>query len=309
MEWDDIKHFLAVARSGSLSKAARTLKTSAATVGRRIAALEIRLGARLFDRRRTGYALTESGEAVLHKAEDVEEAVLSVEREALGRDLRPSGKVRVATADDIATFVIGPRLPDFQRRYPGITLEIVASWEVVNLTRREADIALRTVRPAHGDFVIRRAGVWNCALYASNDYADARKLKPGTDDLGDVDVITWTEESVFHDGAWFATHARGSSIAFAANSRHVQYAACKAGLGVAILPCLAADKDDGLVRLVPPERVRSVDLWLVVHRDLVRTARVRAVMDFLCDLNSGDRASEQNVIARVRRAPSDPSRT
>src|SRR5262245_47931821 len=110
MEWDDLKHFLAVARSGSLSEAARTLKSSVSTVARRIAALEKRLGARLFDHRPSGYALTQNGEAIRLKAEAVEEAVLSVEREALGRDLKPSGLVRVAASDDIATHVITPQL-------------------------------------------------------------------------------------------------------------------------------------------------------------------------------------------------------
>ena len=143
MEWDDFKHFLAVARLGSLSDAARSLKISPATVGRRIAALEQRLGTRLFDRGQTGYALTEGGEAIRLKAEDIEEAVLSVEREASGRDLRATGKVRLATAEDIATFLIAPRLAEFRRSHPGIVLEMVASWDVVSLTRREADIAVR----------------------------------------------------------------------------------------------------------------------------------------------------------------------
>ena len=286
MEWDDLKHFLAVARHGSLSEAGRSLKTSAATVGRRIAALELRLGARLFTRRQTGYELTESGEAIRIKAEEVEEAVLSVEREALGRDLRATGKVRLGTAEDIATFVIAPKLAEFRKSYPGIVLEITAGWDVANLTRREADIALRTVRPAHGDFVIRRAGVWNCALYASKAYADARGIKPGSANLPKLDVISWTEESTFRGGNWLEDHLRGSPVVLAANSRHIQYAACKAGIGVAILPCLAADQDPDLVCLLPPERVRSINLWLVVHRDLVRTARVRAVMDFLSALSS-----------------------
>lgn len=284
MEWDDIKHFLAVARSGSLSRAGLTLKTSAATVGRRIAALENRLGARLFDRKQSGYTLTESGEAVRLRAEDVEEAVLSIEREALGRDLRATGKVRVATAEDIATFVIGPKLAVFRQRHPGIILEMVAGWDVVNLTRREADIALRTMRPARGDYVIREVGVWDCALYVSRTYADSHKLKPGLTDLSNVDLVTWTEENTFRGGDWFDKHARNSPIVFVANSRHIQYAACKAGIGAAILPCLAADHDPDLIRLLPPERVRSVDLWLVAHRDLVRTARVRAVMDFLVEI-------------------------
>jgi DNA-binding transcriptional LysR family regulator len=287
MEWDDFRHFLAVARSGSLAGAARMLRTSPATVGRRIVALENRLGSRLFARNQNGYTLTEDGEAICHKAEEVEEAILSVERQASGRDLRATGKVRVATAEDIATFVIGPKLTEFRRSYPGIILEIVASWDVANLTRREADIALRTVRPTHGDFMIRKAGIWRCALYCSRTYADARDLNPRQNhppNLSNVDIIDWTEESTFRGGNWFSDHARGSAVGFAANSRHIQYAACKAGLGIAILPCLAADNDPGLIRLLPPERVRSVDLWLVVHRDLTRTARVRAVMDFLSEI-------------------------
>src|ERR1700730_9188059 len=171
MEWDDLKHFLAVARSGSLTDAARALNTSAATVGRRIAALESRLGARLFDRKQTGYTLTESGEAIRLKAEEVEEAVLSVERAALGRDLRATGKVLGARTDYIAALVIAPHLAKFRRCFPGISLEVIASTDVFNLTRRDADIALRTVRPTQGDLVIRCAGSWNCGLYAAKTYA------------------------------------------------------------------------------------------------------------------------------------------
>lgn len=284
MEWDDFKHFLAVARLGSLSEAARSLKTSPATVGRRIAALEWRLGTRLFDRGQTGYALTEAGEAIRLKAEDVAEAVLSVEREAFRRDLRATGKVRLATAEDIATYVIAPRLAEFRRSHPGIVLELVANWDVVSLTRREADIAIRTVRPTQGDVVIRQAGVWNCALYVSKSYAATRKLKPGLKDLREIELISWTEESSFRGGDWLDNQARDASVVFAANSRQIQYAACRAGLGAAVLPCLAADHDPKLLRLLTPERVRSVDLWLVTHQDLVRTARVRAVLDFLAEI-------------------------
>jgi DNA-binding transcriptional LysR family regulator len=285
MEWDDLKHFLAVARTGSLVKAAQALKSSAATVSRRIAALERRLGARLFDRKQTGYLLTESGEAIRLKAEDVEEAVLAVEREALGRDLRPSGKVRVAASDDIATHLITPNLPDFQRRFPDIALELVVGIDLVNLTRREADIALRGVRPTHGDFVVRRVGSWPCGLYAARSYAAARGIAPGKVDFVKAGIITWTEEQAhIRGGPWFAQHARGAAIALASDSARVHFAACKAGIGVAILPCRVADRDGDLVCLLGSERVLSVELWEVVHRDLVRTARVRAVMDFLAEL-------------------------
>jgi len=285
MEWDDLKHFLAVARTGSLVKAAHSLKSSAATVGRRIAELERRLGARLFDRKQTGYLLTESGEAIRTKAEDVEEAVLAVEREALGRDLRPSGKVRLAASDDIATHLIVPNLPAFRRRFPEIALEVVARMDLVNLTRREADVAIRGVRPTHGDFVTRRVGLWPCALYAAKSCAAARGIAPGDVDFSRVGIITWTEEYAHvRGGPWFAQHARGAEVALASDSARVHFAACKAGLGVAILPCRVADLDPDLICLMPPERVLSVELWEVVHRDLVRTARVRAVMDFLADV-------------------------
>jgi DNA-binding transcriptional LysR family regulator len=284
MGWDDFKYFLAVVRGGSLTAAAHALKTSPATVGRRIAALETSLGARLFDRHQTGYVLTESGEAIRHRSEQIEEAVLAVEREAHGRDLRLTGRVRVATAEDIAAFIIAPKLAALRRAHPGIVLEIVASWDVANLTRREADIAIRTVRPTHGDYVIQQIGIWKCALFASKGYVAENQLKPGLRNLRGMNMISWTEESSFRGGEFFAQNARGASTAIAASSRHIQYAACKAGLGLAVLPCVAAGDDPDLVQLLPPERVRCVPMWLVVHQDLARTARVRAVMNYLATI-------------------------
>jgi DNA-binding transcriptional LysR family regulator len=282
MEWDDLRYFLAVAHAGSLADAARQLKTSPATVGRRVAAIEARLGARLFDRRQTGYTLTETGAAILDKAEEVEEAVLSVERAALGRDLNVSGRVRLATSDELAANVITPHFSEFRRCYPRILLEIVARHDLANLSRREADIALRTARPEHRNLAVRRVGWWKCALYAAKSYAAAHDLKPGARDFSSLDIITWTEELAhLRGGPWFAEHAPDATVALQANSRRIQYGACKAGIGLAILPCLSADDDPELIRLLPPEQVFVAELYLVTHRDLVRTARVRAVVDFL----------------------------
>jgi DNA-binding transcriptional LysR family regulator len=285
MEWDDLKYFLAVARSGSLTAAADSLNGSAATVGRRIAQLEQQLGARLFVRSQSGYVLTDSGDAIRRKAEDVEEAVLGVEREAVGRDLRASGRVRLATTDDLATLVVAPQLAQFRRDYPGIALEIVSRLEFANLTRRDADVALRAARPQQGDYLIRRVGAIDFGLYAARRYADAHELTADAADLSRIDIITWTEEFAhLRGGPWFAKHAPKARIALAANSPRVHYAACKAGLGVTIVPCIAGDDDPDLVRLLGPERVLSVEIWLAVHRALARTARVRAVMDFLGSL-------------------------
>ena len=282
MEWDELRYFLAVARSGSLTESGRALRTSPATVARRISALERQLGARLFDRKQSGYVLTENGKAIRVQAQDVEEAVLTVERQVLGRDLRPSGKVRVATTDDVATFVVAPQMAEFRLRWPDVALEIVAQQDVANLTRRDADVALRLARPKQASYLIRKVGQWNLALYAARTYVKANNLKPGLRDFSKVAFITWTTEgSHFVGGPWLREHAHDSAVALNASTRRIHYAACKAGIGAAILPCVEADRDRDLIRLLPPSRVSSTPLWLVVHRDLSRTPRVRAVMDFL----------------------------
>ena len=285
MDWDDFKHFLAVARGGSLTAAARTLKSSPATVGRRVAALERKLGTKLFDRRQSGYSLTAGGEAIRVKAEDMEDAIIAAEREALGRDLRATGRVRVTASDDIATYLIAPSLGQFRRLYPGITLEIIARMDLVNLSRREADIAFRGVRPTSGDVLVRPAGIWPYGLYASKVYCEANDLRFGHVDFSRVAIITWTEQYAhLRGGPWFAKHARGAAVALTSDSARVHLAACKAGIGLAILPSRLADRDADLVCLLRSEEVLSLELLLVVHRDLLRTARVRAVMEFLADL-------------------------
>jgi DNA-binding transcriptional LysR family regulator len=311
MEWDDLKHFLAVARCGSLTEAARGLKSSPATVGRRVAALEDQLGIRLFDRKLTGYSLTESGEAIRLKAEEMEQAVWSIEREAFGRDLRATGKVRVTTAPEMAALIIGPNLAQFRNDLPGVTLDIAASTDVVNLTRREADIALRTVRPTHGDFVIRHVGWWNLGLYAAKTYADSHGLQPGLSDLAKAEIITWNEESAqWRGGAWFYEHARDARTVLEANTRRVHHAACRAGLGVAILPCLLADADSELICLLSHQQVISAELLMIVHRDLIRVPRVRAVMDFLADVCPKTTGSIHDLrTSRERRRPRVPEQT
>jgi DNA-binding transcriptional LysR family regulator len=285
MQWDNLRYFLAVARLRTLTKAAQSLRTTPATVGRRVSQLEDRLGMRLFHRKYTGYALTEGGATFLAKTEDVEDAIHSLEREALRQDTRSIGKVRLTTTEDIATLVIGPHLQAFASRFPEIKLEISSTRDVLSLARGEADIALRTVRPARGGLVIRQAGWWNLGLYAARPYAQKNNLRSPLSDLSGLDIINWTSEHAhFRGGPWFGEHARTAKVALTASSRRVHYAACKAGLGIAILPCLLADDDDELVRLLPPERVISAKLWLVVHRNLSRVTRVRSVMDFLAEI-------------------------
>jgi DNA-binding transcriptional LysR family regulator len=285
MDWDDLKHFLEVARSGSLTDAARALKASAATVGRHIESLETRLGARLFDHRTTGYVLTDVGRSILAQAEAAEVAILSLEREAFSKDTKLAGKVRLATTEDMASMVVIPNLPPFVASHPGLELDIVASSTTVSLTRRDADVALRSTRPDTGDLIVRRVGGVDLGLYASRDYAEARGLTEANFDFAKAETITWIEEMAgLRGGQWLAQNSVGSRVALHVNSTRLLYSACTSGLGVAILPCFGADLDPSLVCLVSPERIQTSDLWLVVHRDLASVPRIRAVMEFLSGL-------------------------
>ena len=285
MEWDDLKHFLAVARTGSLTEAARALKASAATVGRHIEALETRLGARLFEHRSTGYILTELGRSVMVRAEEAEAAVLAVEREVQGVDLRLSGTVRVATTEDLSAMVIVPALPELRARHPGIEVEMLGRIDLSNLTRRDADLALRTVRPERGDLLVRRIGAVDLAVYCSRSYAEAHGLGKGPVDFAKVEIITWVEEmAMLRAGPWLAERAADAVVSLRVNTTRLLYDACRAGLGLAVLPCFGADHEPDLVCLMPPEEVLSVDAWVVMHRDLAQTARVRAVAEFLAGL-------------------------
>ena len=296
MEWDDLKHFLAVARSGSLTEAARALKASAATVGRHIEALETRLGARLFEHRSTGYVLTELGRSIMIRAEQAEAAVLAVEREVQGVDRRLSGKVRVATTEDISAMVVVPALPEFRAQHQGIEIEILGRIDLSNLTRRDADIALRTVRPERGDLLIRRIGAVDLGVYCSRSYAEAHSLGEGAVDFAQVEIITWVEEmAMLRGGPWLAERAADAVVALRVNTTRLLFDACRAGLGLAVLPCFGADREPDLVCLMPPEQVLSVEAWVVMHRDLAQTARVRAVAEFLAELGPRlSRARGQN---------------
>ena len=285
MEWDDLKHFIAVARTGSLVEAARNLKASAATVSRHVESLESKLGTRLFEHRSTGYVLTDVGRSILLRAEGVEAAVLAVERGAASSDPGLAGKVRVACTEDMASMVVIPNLTSFVAQHPGIAIELVSGLSVVNLTRRDADIALRSVRPDSGDLLMRRIGAVDVAVYGARSYVEARGITPGAVDFSKVETITWIEEMAgLRGGPWLASHASAARVVLHVNSARLLYAACAAGLGLTVLPCFGGDNDPSLVCVVPPEEVQTLDLWLGVHRDLATTPRVRAVMDYLVSL-------------------------
>lgn len=287
--WDDLRFFLAVARTGSLSAAARALAVNHSTVFRRIGALEEGVSARLFERRARGYALTAVGERMLTIAEQVEDDILALSRTVLGADTSLRGPVRVATVDELLA-LIAPRLYRFYERYPDIELEVSAEPRIVSLTRREADVALRPGgRPDEPDVVGRRLCGLAAAVYASPAYI-ARHGQPERDhDLDEHRFVGMASSSVrVSMSRMLRELVAEPRIAFRANNMLGQLAGARAGFGLAILPCFMGDPEPGLVRVVDPDPDHVAGVWLLIHGDLRQTARVRALVDFLADVVSAD---------------------
>jgi len=280
VDWNDLKYFLEVARGGSLTRAADVLRVSQSTVGRRIAELESRLATRLFARHQTGYFLTDEGRELLGRAEAAEDNMLAFERGASGLAPAVSGIVRLATTENLATDLVIPALPRFVARHPQLRLEIVTTTATVELGRRDADLALRVVRPSQGNLKMRRLGEMTHGVYGHRDYLARHPARDG-DPLAGRAVVTWDEAHAHLPAArWLAQRAPDAHIVLTASTLRAQIAAVRAGLGLAVLPdFLATDPD--FVRVLAPDEVFSDGVWLVMHADLAASNRVRAVADFL----------------------------
>jgi len=290
LDWNDLKFFLEVARGGSLTRAADVLRVSQSTVSRRIAELEARLSTRLFARHQTGYHLTDEGRELLGRAEAVEDNMLAFERGASGLSPGVSGLVRLATSDNLASDLVIPALPRFVARHPQLRLEIVTTTAAVELGRRDADLALRLVRPSHGNLKARRLGAMSYGVYGHRDYL-ARHPAPADDPLAGRAMITWDEAHAHLPAAqWLAKRAPDAHVVLAVSTLRAQIAAARAGLGLAIIPdFLVTDPD--LVRVLAPGDVFSDGVWLVLHADLAASSRVRAVADFLAETVDAARAA------------------
>ncbi|MCK8785703.1 LysR family transcriptional regulator [Roseomonas sp. NAR14] len=282
LEWDDLRHFLAIARHGSLSAAARALGVAQPTMGRRLAALEQRAGARLLERTPGGYTLTPAGEAALGHAERIENEVLAVERGIGGRDVRLEGRIRLTAVETLVVDILLPELADFAARYPGITLELITDTRPLSLARREADVALRMARPDQGDLVARQVSRIDHGLYASRDYLD----RHGTPDLaagapGHRVVLALEDLMRLQEMAWLAGMTGRAQVALRSNSRFAQRQAACGGMGLACLARYLGDAAPALVRLETPVPPPRREVWLVVHRDTRHTPRIRSLTDFL----------------------------
>jgi len=282
-DWDDYRFVAAVGQAGGLAAAARVLGVHHSTVFRRIAALEAATGVRLFDRLPDGYRPTPAGEAVLSALGQAETAIHAVERRLTGEVPDLSGSVRVTTAEDIAEALVSPNLAKFNESYPDIRLELIVDNRFFNLSRREADIAFRPGRDPEGDMVGRRCGPLAFAHYASDSYLARAGHPEGPADLS-LHKLIGCDDSLAHvaPARWLKRHETGDNVAVRSNSFLIQRAAVRAGLGIGLLPCFLADGQD-LVRLWAPPADLDSELWVLTHRDLRATPRIRAVLDYFYD--------------------------
>ncbi len=281
-DWDDYRYFLAVAESGSLSAAARALGVAQPTVGRRIAQLEERVQARLFDRLNQGYQLTAAGRRAVEAAARMQRDAFNIERLVEGADTALAGRVSIATAEGLGTFWVSPRLAALQRVHPAIEVELLTGVSAHDLLRREADIALRIGNPRSDQLIGRRIGQVHCGLYASIAYLSAHGKPETPGDLADHHIIESVRETAdLRQARRLRSLAKDAKVALRCNSIIVQLAALRSGVGIMALPHYMARQDNRLVQLLPDSFDVPIDLWLLSHRDLRRTARIRAVLDFI----------------------------
>ncbi|MDJ0947763.1 MAG: LysR family transcriptional regulator [Alphaproteobacteria bacterium] len=279
MDWDDLRYVLAVARAGTLSGAAGALGVSHPTVFRRVDRIEDRLGVRLFERARDGYGLTPEGEEMAALAGRMAEDVAELERRLAGRDLRPSGTVRVTTTDTLLIGFLSPVLAAFRSAHPEIRLEVLVSNAMFNLTKRDADVAIRPSRTPPETLVGRRVADLAWAVYARKTRAGTSTNRPA---LAERDWVGPDDSLAYLPMAqWLAEQGLDRRVVYRANTVLGLYDAVRAGLGVAALPCYMGDADRALMRIAPPIAALDSELWLLTHADLRKVARIRAFLDFM----------------------------
>lgn len=290
LDWSILRDFIAVAETGSLSQAARRLRLSQPTLSRRIAALEEQLKAQLFQRTPRGLLLTDAGEQVLSGARRVEEEALAIERQAEAAHQTLTGTVRISVTEGLGSLWLPQKLAAFHAAYPGVCVEVLVDNRTVNLIRREADIAIRLFRPEQPDLIAKKAGDLVMGLYASRGYLDryGRPAKPS--DLKDHSHVGFDESMSTHPGVQKLERLfTPERIVHRSSSFVGQLQATLAGIGIGAHDCVLADAEPTLERILPDVFKHDIEIWLVTHADLRRSARIRAVFDFLSDVIAADR--------------------
>lgn len=281
LDWNDLRFALAAARAKTLAGAARALNVEHSTVGRRLAALEDALGLPLFARSSAGLALTPAGEKALLLLEEMERAALAVRDLASGERAR----VRVAVPSGFGR-VLAPHFAAFRASHPHLSLEILSGGRPVDLKRGEADVALRS-GAIDDDLVAKRVDDVGWSLYASAPYLARRGAPADPFDLSGHDVLGAADDMKgVASAAWLERHGKGANVVMHCREVSDLLAACVAGIGLGLLPCLFADAEPALERLTP-EQLCSSRFWLVYRKESLRAEPVKAVVEFLSEALRG----------------------
>ncbi len=281
LAWDDLRLVLAIGRSGNLAAAAGALGLNHSTMFRRLNAFEHELGSKVFERLVTGYRPTPSGQRLIEAAERMEAEALALDRDLTGRDTRLSGTLRVTCSETLAYGALTAEIARFRAAHPGITIDLSVDNRVLDLSRREADVALRVNRPTQGDLFGRKLNDISWGVYASRGYLKSKPSPKRPSDLAQHSVIGWVDAQT-RAAAWLAKHVPAQAIGFRSSGPVNQFMAARAGIGVALLPTYLAEGSD-LVRILGPLKDIETELWIVTHRALKDTARVRAFMEIVGD--------------------------
>ncbi|AME26858.1 LysR family transcriptional regulator [Burkholderia sp. PAMC 26561] len=272
MEWSDVRIFLAVSRLGTLGAAARALRLSHPTIGRRLRALEESTGQVLFQRTADGFVLTEEGTAIVPLAEQMEEGALGMERRLAGEQQRLEGTLRVSSADWFGAYVLPPVIAEYSGEYPLVEIEVLTGTRLFNLSQREADVAFRIVPFEGPDIVQRQLNPMRYGVYVSIASPDPVE----GDGAGNRLIVMDTSTGTFPDIDWLRNRFPNASVVLQSNNRNVQAQMCGSGLGIAVLPRPVGDKNSTIRRLDLSEHPPDREIWMGYHRDLRRLHRLRA---------------------------------
>ena len=284
INWDGLRYFLVAAEAGSLSAAAKLLTSNQPTVGRHINTLEDALDIKLFQRSVKGISLTAEGQAIFEQAQQIQNAIVKIQRVAQGDKESASGTVRLSLPEGLGQEILIPALDTFYQMYPDIKLIFNISATTANLTQGEADIAVRLFRPEEADLVIKYLGEMKMGIYAAKKYKNNHGLPNRLKDLRKHRVITYGDQlSILPENQWLLNHSDESLRILCSDGTATRFKATVSGIGISLQPEILAQTDPELIRLFKAARLPTHKVWMVYHKDLRHMSRIRAVVDFISD--------------------------
>jgi len=283
-DWNDLRYFLAMAREGSTLSAAKALGVSQPTVQRRLSALEKSIDRKLVEHHPTGYQLTDFGKTLLPDAEDVERSVMAFQRKSLSGGQEVSGTLLVTCPEGIASRLLAPLIESFRTRHPELRVDLIMTDRRLDLGKGEVEVAVRMHEPGEESLIARKIADAPWAVYASRSYIERHGHPQRTEDLDRHAIIEFDGEiAQIQANHWLQSVAPQATIAARGNSMLGILAAVKSGAGLAPLPVLLGGGEDDLVSVLGPLPEIASRIYLVMHADLRRTARVRAFCDFVAE--------------------------